>query len=86
MTDHRQDTPPLETGAATKKPGRGGKRPGAGRPPGSLGYGGAARKFGISLPGELADRLDATAAAEGIRSGAWIRRAVIRALEALGGK
>lgn len=57
----------------------GGKRPGAGRPAPEI----PGRKYGISLPGPEAHRLEAAAAAEGIRPGAWIRRAVLRALEAL---
>lgn len=61
------------------KPGRGGRRPGAGRPAPAV----PAKKYGISLPGPEAARLDAAALAEGIRPGAWIVRAVRRALEGL---
>lgn len=60
------------------KPGRGGKRPGAGRPPID---GPPGKKYGIRLPGAEAARLDAAAESEGIRPGAWILRAVRRALE-----
>lgn len=55
----------------------GGKRPGAGRPAPAV----PGKKYGISLPGPEAARLDAAARAEGIRPGAWIVRAVRRALE-----
>ena len=80
MTTIQAAAPPPETGAATTpKPGWGGKRPGAGRQAPEI----PGRKYGISLPGAEARRLEAAAAAEGIRPGAWIRRAVLRALEAL---
>ena len=75
MTD-RQDTPPPETGEATKRKG--------GRPPGTTRGGDKARKYGIRLPGPEAERLEAAAQAEGIPPGAWIYRAVLRALQALG--
>ena len=68
-------TPPPETGAATKRKG--------GRPRGTTRGGENARKYGIRLPGPEAERLEAAAQAEGIPPGAWISRAVRRALEAL---
>lgn len=76
----KEITPPPETGAATKS-GRGGKRPGAGRKPGQ---GPPGKKYGISLPGPEAARLDAAAQNEGIRPATWIVRAVRRALDAQG--
>lgn len=63
-----------------QKSGRGGKRPGAGRPPLD---GPPGKKYGIRLTGPEAARMEAAAAAEGISPGAWILRAVRRALEAL---
>lgn len=69
MTD-RQGTPPPETGAATKRKGG---RPPIGGPP--------AKRYSVRLPGPEAQRLEAAAEAEGILPGAWMYRAVRRALE-----
>lgn len=68
------------TNPATSRSGRGGARPGAGRKPSGRP---PARKYGISLPAEQADRLDEAAKAENMTAGSWIARAVRKALEAL---
>ena len=78
----KEITPPPETGAATKKSGRGGKRPGAGR---KKGTGPPGKKYGISLPGIEAARLDEAAQNEGLRPATWIVKTIRRALDALGG-
>lgn len=63
------------------KSGRGGKRPGAGRPPGTKKPGPESRIFTIRLTGEEAEKLVTAAETEGIRPGAWILRAVRKALD-----
>lgn len=59
-----------------KKPGRGGKRPGAGRPAKAPG-----RQYTIYLDATASARLDGLAAQEGVTPYAWIAQAVKRSLK-----
>lgn len=60
-------------------PGRGGKRPGAGRPAGT-GTAPPRIRFGFSLPQPEAERLNQAAADEGVTVHSWIVRLVRRTL------
>ena len=62
-----------------KKPGRGGKRPGAGRPAGTKKAPG--RRIGLYLDPETWARLEERAAEERITPYAWLVRAVKERLE-----